>query len=100
MLQEPEVERHEDQDNTDVYRQALPEVVPEEQDVHADHDAYKRKYIKNGCCLSSHRIVLLCGPDDGKKGAPGALTAGPCYWRAGSRAAAALPLAPNGAPHG
>jgi hypothetical protein len=29
-----------------------------------------------------------------------ALTAGPCHWGAGSRAAAALPLAPYGAPHG
>ena len=37
-LQEPEVEAREYQDNSNVHYQALPEEVPEEQDVHADHD--------------------------------------------------------------
>jgi hypothetical protein len=39
-LQEPPIERPEYQDNADVYDQPLPEVVPEKQDVHADHDGY------------------------------------------------------------
>src|SRR5580693_6508245 len=37
-LQEPEIERRKYQDNTDVHQQPSPELVPEEQDVHADHD--------------------------------------------------------------
>jgi len=39
MLQEPEIERPEHQDDPDVGHQPLPEVVPEEQDVHANHRA-------------------------------------------------------------
>src|SRR5262249_45778408 len=58
-LQEPEIERREYQDNSDVYYQPLPEVVPEEQDVHADHDRYQREHVKHDGCLSSHRFVLL-----------------------------------------
>ncbi len=38
MLQERQIERREHQYNSDVNNQALQEVVPEEQDVHADHD--------------------------------------------------------------
>src|SRR5580698_5977703 len=37
-LQEPQVERPEHQDNPNVHHQALPEPMPEEQDVHAYHD--------------------------------------------------------------
>jgi hypothetical protein len=58
-LQEPQTERREHQDNPDIYDQALPEVVPEEQDVHADHDGYQREHVKHDRCLSSHRFVLL-----------------------------------------
>ena len=59
-LQEPEIERREHQDNSDVYCQPLPELVPEEQDVYADHNDYQRHHIKHGGCLSSHRSFLLC----------------------------------------
>jgi hypothetical protein len=38
-MQEPEVERTEHQDDANVRRQALPEVVSEDQDVHPDHTA-------------------------------------------------------------
>src|SRR5271166_5639669 len=58
-LQEPQVERREHQDNPDVYHQALPEPMPEEQDVHADHDGYQREYVQNHACLPSHRSTLL-----------------------------------------
>src|SRR5215475_15372516 len=58
-LQEPPIERPENQDNSDVYYQPLPEMVPEEQDVHADHDRYQREHIKHDGRLSSHRFVLL-----------------------------------------
>ena len=37
------IQRREHQDNSDVYYQPLPELVPEEQDVHADHDGYQRE---------------------------------------------------------
>ena len=67
-LQEPEIERHEHQDNSDVYCQPRPELVPEEQDVHADHYAYHREHVKYGGCLSSHCFVLLCATKRSKNG--------------------------------
>ncbi len=63
-LQEPEIERREDQDNSDVYYQPLPELVPEEQDVHADHDGYQREHVKHDGCLSSHRYSPLYAQAD------------------------------------
>ena len=61
MLQEPQVERRKYKDNSDVYYQSQPELVPEEQDVHADHDGYHRKHVKHNGRLSSHRLFLpLC----------------------------------------
>jgi len=58
-LHEPEIERREHQDNADVHYQPLPELVPEEQDVHADHDGYQYEHVKHDGCRSSHRFVLL-----------------------------------------
>ena len=57
-LHEPPIERHEYQDDADVYYQPLPEVVPEEQNVHAYHDGYQREHVKHDDYLS-HRFVLL-----------------------------------------
>src|SRR5215468_10823006 len=59
LLQEPQIERPEHQDNSDVHYQPLPEPVPEEQDVHADHDGYQREHVKHDGCLSSHPSFLL-----------------------------------------
>ena len=59
MLQEPQIEGHEYQDNSDVYYEPRPELVPEEQDVHADHDGYHREHVKHDGRLSSHRLFLL-----------------------------------------
>jgi len=67
-LQEPEIERREHQDNPDVYYQPLPELVPEEQDVHADHDGYHREHVKHDGGLSSHRSFLLCATGWSKSG--------------------------------
>jgi hypothetical protein len=53
---------------SDVYYQPLPEVVPEEQDVHADHDGYQREHVKYDGYLSSHRFVLLCATEWSKNG--------------------------------
>src|SRR5450755_262254 len=69
MLQEPEIERREHQDNSDVYYQPLPELVPEEQDVHADHDGNQREHVKHDGCLSSHRSCVLCATEWSKSGA-------------------------------
>jgi hypothetical protein len=33
--------------------------MPEEQDIHADHDGYKREHVKHDACLPSHRSILL-----------------------------------------
>src|SRR5271157_4144168 len=59
LLQEPQTERSEHQDNPDVYHQALPEPMPEEQDVHAYHDGYQREHVKHDACLPPHRSTLL-----------------------------------------
>jgi len=67
-LQEPEVDRREYQDNPDVHYQPRPEVVPEEQDVHADHDGYHREHIKYDGYLSSHRFVLQAATEWSKSG--------------------------------
>jgi hypothetical protein len=34
--------------------------VPEEQDVHADHDGHHGEHVKRDGYLSSHCLVLLC----------------------------------------
>jgi hypothetical protein len=68
-LQEPEIKRHEHQDNSDVCPQALPELVPEEQDIDDDHDGYQREHVEHDGCLSSHRYLLLCATDVSKSGA-------------------------------
>jgi hypothetical protein len=67
-LQEPQIEGPEHQDNSDVYYQPRPEVMPEEQDIHADHDGYQREHVKHDGCRSSHRFVLLCAAERGKNG--------------------------------
>ena len=54
-----EAERREHQDDADVHHQPLPEPVPEEQDVHADHDGYQREHVKDDGWLSSHPPFLL-----------------------------------------
>src|SRR6516225_10910741 len=58
-LEEPQIERPEHQDNSDVHHQPLPEPVPEEQDVHADHNGYQREHVKYHGRLSSHPSFLL-----------------------------------------
>src|SRR5207302_7548932 len=50
----------------------LPEVVPEEQDVHADHDGYQREHVYHDGCLPSHRFVLLRATEWSKSRAGGA----------------------------
>src|SRR5450631_1988408 len=59
MLQEPEIERPEHQDDPDVGHQPLPELVAEEQDVQGNHDDYHREHVKHGGCLPSHDSFLL-----------------------------------------
>jgi len=46
-LQEPQIERHENHDNSDVYYQPFPKTLPEEKDVHADHNGYHREDVKH-----------------------------------------------------
>jgi hypothetical protein len=33
--------------------------MPEEQDVHADHDGYQREHVEHDARLPSHRFTLL-----------------------------------------
>jgi hypothetical protein len=54
---ESQIDRREHHDNSDVRYQPLPELVPEEHDVHADHDGYKHEHVRR--CLSAHRPILL-----------------------------------------
>jgi hypothetical protein len=67
-LQEPQIEGPEHQDNSDVYHQPRPEVVPEEQDIHADHEGYQREHVGHHGCRSSHRFVLLRAAQRSKNG--------------------------------
>ena len=58
-LQEPQIDRRKYQHNSDVHDQPSPELVPEEQDVHADHDGYHREHVKRGGYPVSHRFILV-----------------------------------------
>jgi hypothetical protein len=58
-LQEPQIERPEHQDDRDVDKQALPEPMPEEQDVHAHHDHHEREHVKRDTGRRCHRFSLL-----------------------------------------
>jgi len=58
LLQEPQIEHPEHQDNYDVHDQPHPEPVPQEQDVHAHHDDYQREHVKHDACLISHPSFL------------------------------------------
>src|SRR5215831_6922183 len=73
-LQEPQIERPEHQDNADVHYQPRPELVPEEQDVHTDHDGDQREHVKHDGCRSAHRFVLLGAEEwsksDGRRSSP------------------------------
>ena len=73
-LQEPEIKGREHQDNSGVHYQPLPEPVPEEQEVHADHDDYQRKHVKHDGCLFAHGFVLPRATKRGKSGAVHAAT--------------------------
>jgi hypothetical protein len=44
-------------------------VVPEEQDVNADHDGYQRDHVQHDGRLPPHRFVLLCATEWSKSGA-------------------------------
>jgi hypothetical protein len=68
-FQECEIECREYRDDPDVYQQPRPEAVPEEQDVHADHDDYQDEHVKHDGCLASHQFVLLRTTEPGKRGA-------------------------------
>ncbi|WP_234392331.1 hypothetical protein [Streptomyces sp. WM6378] len=59
MLQELQTERGKYQDDSDVHHQPLPELVPEEQNVHANHDSYEREHVEHDDSLSSHPSFLL-----------------------------------------
>ena len=59
LLQKPHIKRPEHENDYDVHYQPLPEPVPEEQEVHADHDDYQRKHVKHDGCQISHPSLLL-----------------------------------------
>src|SRR5215472_12610518 len=63
LLQESQIERPEHENDYDVHYQPLPEPVPEEQDVHADHDDYQREHVKHDGCQISHPSFLLRAAD-------------------------------------
>jgi len=69
-LQEPHIEPHEHQDDSDVHDVPLPGgPVPQEQDVHADHNGYHRERVKHDDCLSSHPSCLLRAAERRQSGA-------------------------------
>jgi len=50
-------------------QQPLPEPVPKEQDVHADHDGYHREHVKHDGCLSSDPSLPLGAAEWSQSGA-------------------------------
>lgn len=58
MTQEPEVERHEDQDDPDVGREPLPHVPPENEDVDSDHENDHRGHVQRRGCGPSHAVSV------------------------------------------
>lgn len=68
-VQEPQIERPEHQDYPDVHHQPPPEPIPEEQDVHADHNGYQREHVKHDDCLSFHRSFLIRAAELGQSAA-------------------------------
>jgi hypothetical protein len=59
MVQVPEIERSEYQDDPDVCRQPLPDLVPEYENIHADDDSHHREDVQHNARVSCHLIVLL-----------------------------------------
>jgi len=58
VTQEPEVDRHEHQDDADVGRQPLPDVTSEEENVYRDHDSHHRNHVQRPGCRPSHGATL------------------------------------------
>jgi len=58
---EPQIERSKHKDDADVCHQPRPEVMPEEQDIHAHHDGDQSKHVKRDGRVSSHRFILGAG---------------------------------------
>jgi hypothetical protein len=54
MLQKSQVERCEHQDDSDIHQQSFPEAVPEEQEIHTDHNDNQQHYVKHDRCMSRH----------------------------------------------
>jgi len=67
-----QIEHREYQDDSDVYYQPRPEVVPEEWNVRTDHDGYQREHVQHYGCLPAHCFVRLCSPEWSKIGEPSA----------------------------
>jgi len=57
-FQDFQVEHAERQHNPDVDYQALPQLMPEEQDVDAHHDGYERQHVKHDASLPAHHCTL------------------------------------------
>lgn len=69
VMQEPEVERHEDQDDANVDRQPLPHVAAsEEHDVHPDYDSRHRDHVQRASCRPSHGAHVTGGKYDAPAG--------------------------------
>jgi hypothetical protein len=58
-LQESHVESPKYQHYCDVYDQPNPEVVSQEQDVHADDDDYERDHVKHNGQVLSHALLRI-----------------------------------------
>ena len=58
MAQEAEVKGCEHQDDADVCCQPLPELMPEEQDVHADNNGNQSQQVEHDDCRFSHELTM------------------------------------------
>jgi hypothetical protein len=62
MLQEPEIEGPEHEDDSHVHGQSRPELMPEEQDVNTDHHGRHREHVKHDGQIFSHGLQSSLDP--------------------------------------
>jgi hypothetical protein len=68
-FQEPEIERHEYEDDTEIRRQAWPELISEEQEINGQDGDDQQQYVQDGDRLACHfsgRFEFGCTPHEGR----------------------------------
>jgi hypothetical protein len=54
VLQDSQIEGGKHEDDADVHHQACPELIPEERQIHTDHNGYQSRNVKSDRHVSCH----------------------------------------------